>query len=384
MNLVRPGLERLAGGDVPQLRGRRVGLVTNPNGTDHAFRSSVSLLAGGEHCTLAALFGPEHGIRGNAQAGDTVGNDTDPQTGLPVHSLYGATKRPTPQMLDGLDVMLIDLQDLGARFTTYISTLVEVMHAAQSTDIEVVVLDRPNPLSGTMVRGNMPVPGFESFVGIHPVPTLHGLTLGEFGRLVARDRDWRMPQVVTMTGWERTAWFDDTDLPWIMPSPNMPTLEALTLYGGTCLIEGTTVSEGRGTTRPFELIGAPGIDPERLAADLTARDLPGVAFRPASFQPRFSKHAGEMCGGVQVHLVDRRILDAPVLGIHLLDAVRRHDPDFSWHANSPKRFFIDLLLGDDGPRQALEAGTTPTEIVTGWTEARDAFVESRRDMLLYG
>lgn len=382
---VRTGLEVFADGGATELDGMTVGLVTNPNGVDRHFRSATEILHESPRLRLAALYGPEHGVRGDAQAGAHVDAGTDAQTGLPVYSLYGATRRPTPEMLAGLDAMVIDMQDMGIRYTTYISTQIEVQAAAAEAGIEVVIFDRPNPLADLVCEGNVLDPEFKSFVGSHPVPIRHGMTLGELGRLVAHDRGWKTPIVVKADGLDRAAWYDETGLPWILPSPNMPTLDTLTLYGATCLIEGTTLSEGRGTTKPFEFVGAPGIDPNALAADLASRNLAGAAYRPIYFTPTFSKHADAVCAGVQIYCDDRAALRPVALGIHLLHALKRCDPNFAWRppAGSRQRYFIDLLLGSDKPRLALDAGAAPDEVMASWQDELNGFRERRRPFLLY-
>jgi uncharacterized protein YbbC (DUF1343 family) len=378
---VRTGLEVFLEAGLPALDGRRVGLITNPTGVDSRLRSGVDLLRASGRLELAALFGPEHGVRGDAQAGVHVQAGVDRRTGLPVHSLYGDTRRPKPAMLAGLDALVFDMQDIGVRYATYISTLAYAHQAAAEAGLTFVVFDRPNPLGG-QIDGGMLDSAFASFVGIHPLPVLHGLTVGELARLFAAERGWPAPLVVPMRGWRRDMWFDQTGLPWVQPSPNLPTLDALTLYGGTCLIEGTNLSEGRGTTRPFELIGAPWIDPFELAEELAGRDIPGVAFRPASFTPMFSKHAGATCGGVQIHIVDRAALHPAALGIELLHCLR-HVPEFAWQRDAAGRFFVDLLLGNDLPRRLLDDGAAVGDVTAGWEEEHRAFEARSRDGLLY-
>jgi uncharacterized protein YbbC (DUF1343 family) len=256
--------------------------------------------------------------------------------------------------------------------------------AAAEAGIRFVVLDRPNPLNGKEIEGYLLDPAFASFVGTHPIPIRHGLTVGELARLLATDTGWPEPLIVPMRGWRREMWFDATGRPWVQPSPNLPTLDSVALYSGTCLIEGTNCSEGRGTTRPFEYLGAPWIDPFALAADLERRGLPGAAFRPASFTPTFSKHAGEPCGGIQVHILVREALQPAALGIHLLHALRAADPAaFAWRAGKDGRFFLDLLLGSDQPRLALDGGAAPEEIVAQWEDDVAAFAERRRTVLIY-
>ncbi|HEV2109617.1 MAG TPA: DUF1343 domain-containing protein [Thermomicrobiales bacterium] len=367
-----------------QLAGRRIGLITNQTGVDRHLRSVVDLLHDTDGIELVALFGPEHGVRGEAQAGAKVGRAVDPRTGVPVYSLYGETDRPTPDMLTGLDALVFDIQDVGVRYATYISTMSLAQEAAAAAGLGFVILDRPNPISGDHVEGNLLDRAFMSFVGIHPIPIRHGMTAGELARLFAAERGWPEPEVVPMQGWSRARWFDETRLPWVQPSPNLPTLDSVTLYPGTCLIEGTNISEGRGTTRPFELIGAPWLDPFALVEELERRLLPGITFRPAYFTPTFSKHANVRCGGVQVHIVNREALRPVELGLHLLDAVRRlSGVAFAWRARSEGGYFIDLLLGSDRPRQDLDAGAEVSEVTAGWAGQAEAFVERRQAMLLY-
>ena len=381
---VQTGLEVFLANGLPDLAGSRIGLITNQTGVDRRFTSTVDLLRASHHIQLAALFGPEHGVRGEAQAGVKVGGATDPRTGLPVYSLYGDTRRPTAEMLDGLDALMIDLQDVGVRYATYISTMAYAQGAAAAAGLPFVVLDRPNPLSGGHIEGSLLDPAFASFVGVHPLPVRHGMTMGELARLFAAEHGYSAPLVVVMHGYSRAQWYDQTGLPWVGPSPNLPALDSVTLYPGTCLIEGTNLSEGRGTTRPFELIGAPWIDPFQLAGELERRRLPGwVDFRPAYFTPTFSKHAQAVCGGVQIYILDREAARPVELGLHLLHALRGLAPDaFAWREGD-SRFFIDLLLGSDRPRRSLDAGAEVAEVMSGWIEEIEAFERRRRPFLLY-
>ncbi|MDP9362655.1 MAG: DUF1343 domain-containing protein [Chloroflexota bacterium] len=382
---VETGLAVLLAEGHPALEGRRLGLLTNPTGVDCRLRSTVDLLLADPRFRLVALFGPEHGVRGDAQAGEAVASGTDPRTGLPAYSLYGRTRRPTPAMLSGLDALVVDLQDVGVRYATYASTTILAQEAAAEASIPLVILDRPNPLGGERIEGGLLGPAWESFVGAHPVPVRHGLTLGELAQLVAAERGWPEPVVVPLRGWQRGWWFDETGLPWVQPSPNLPTLDALTLYPGTCLLEGTNLPEGRGTTRPFELVGAPWLDPHAFAEELSRRDVPGLVARPAYFVSTFSKHAGVRCGGVQLHVVDREALRPVALGLHLLDAVRRLDPGaFDWVVDEVGRRFVDVLLGGDEPRTALETGADVERIESQWEGEAAAFGERRRLFLLYG
>jgi uncharacterized protein YbbC (DUF1343 family) len=384
MTAVRTGLEILLREGFPPLAGRRIGLITNHTAVDRQLHSAIDLLHASDRVELVALFGPEHGVRGDAQAGVEVGAATDARTGLPVHSLYGDTQRPTPEMLEGLDALVFDIQDVGVRYATYISTMAYAQAAASTAGLPFVVLDRPNPLTGNRVEGNLLDLAFTSFVGIHPIPIAHGMTPGELARLFAAENGWEEPLVVPMDGWQRKQWFDDTGLPWIQPSPNLPTLDSVTLYPGTCLIEGTNLSEGRGTTRPFEYAGAPWLDPFCLATELEQRGIPGCAFRPAWFMPTFSKHVGLVCGGVQIHITDRDALRPAHLGIHLLAAVRALNPDeFAWRERREGGFFIDLLLGSDRPRQLLDNGANANEVVASWQKERSLFATRCGPFLLY-
>ena len=379
------GLDVVLENGLPDLAGARFGLITNHTGVDRSLRSIIDLLQERDGIELAALFGPEHGVRGEAQAGAEVSGAIDQRTGLPVHSLYGETLAPTPAMMEGLDALMFDIQDAGVRFYTYVSTMINAQGAAAAADLRFVVLDRPDPIGGTRVEGNMLDPSFESFVGAHSVPIRYGMTVGELARMVAAERGWPEPTVVTMQGWKREWWFDETGLPWVAPSPNLPTLDSAALYPGTCLIEGTNISEGRGTTQPFELIGAPWLDPFALATEMERRDLPGVAFRPTYFTPTFSKHASVSCGGVQIHILDREAMRPAELGIHLLHGLRELDPGaFAWREGREGTYSLDLLLGSDRPRHMLDEGDSVAQIIAGWEDDARAFEERRRPFLLYG
>ncbi len=385
--MIRLGIDRVLDERIDLLRGRRVGLVASPNSADQHLISSVERLHEQPDVNLVALFGPEHGLRGSAQAGDPVSTTTDPNTGVPVYSLYGDTKKPTREMLAGVDVLLYDLQDGGVRFYTYLSTLVYVMQAAAENGVEVIVLDRPNPINGAAVEGTTLDPKYTSFVGIAPIPMRHGMTAGELAAFCNDAlRIGCKLTVVPMEGWRRAMWYDETDLPFIPPSPNLPTLSALTVYPGTCLFEGTTLSEGRGTTKPFEYIGAPWIDAERLARDLSAPRLPGVLFRPVYFVPTFSKHQGETCGGVQVYVRERDNFRAVEVALHMLALVKASYPDeFAWRPpwSDGGHRPIDLLTGGTQVREHLDAGRPVSELIGAWQEGLDAFCEARAPFLLY-
>ena len=381
---VQTGLERFLQEGLPSIAGARIGLMTNQTGVDRDFRSTIELLQASPHIQLAGLFGPEHGLRGDAQAGVAVDSAIDARTGLPIFSLYGATQRLTPAMLDGLKALVLDLQDIGVRYATYISTMADAQECCAHAGVQFVVLDRPNPITGLHIEGSCLDPNFGSFVGTHAVPVRHGLTIGEMARLLAGERGWPAPLVVSMLGWQRGQWYDQTGIPWVQPSPNLPTLDAVTLYSGTCLLEGTNLSEGRGTTRPFELVGAPWIDPPQLAAELQRLKLPGVAFRPTYFTPTFSKHAHVSCGGVQIYVTDRETAQPLTLGLYLLQTLRALSGErFTWIEGAAGGWFIDLLLGADGPRHTLNAGTPVEQMIVDWTREARVFEERRRPYLLY-
>lgn len=382
---MQTGLERFIAEGLPEVDGLRVGLITNPTGVDARLRSAVDLLWRSDRVRLTALFGPEHGVHGAAQAGEKTASSQDQRTGLPVHSLYGTTLRPTGDMLEGLDALIFDMQDVGARYATYLATLAYAQQAAAESGLPMVILDRPNPITGIQVEGNTLDPDFASFVGAHSIPARHGLTIGELALMVAAERGWPQPIVARMRGWRRDQWFDETGLPWVQPSPNLPTLDAVTLYPGTCLLEGSNLSEGRGTTRPFELVGAPWLDAFALADALERRDLPGVTFRPVMFTPTFSKHSGSACGGVQAHVTDREALRPVALGIHLLDVMRRLDPGrFQWRQGTDGRYIIDLLLGSDVPRRELDRGVNVEWVIQQWDTDAKGFVKRSQPYRLYG
>ncbi len=385
-NAVRTGLDVVRAAVPRWLRDARIGLVTSPAAIAPDFHHAVDILVEEINLAVVALFGPEHGLGGAAQAGDHVESTVDPRTGFPLYSLYGATRTPTAAMLEGIDLLLIDLPDIPVRYATYASTVFNLVNAAAEHGIALVLLDRPNALTGVVIQGNILDPAFRSFVGGHTVPIRHGLTLGELSRLYAREHGWPEPRVIAMEGWRREMWFDATGLPWVLPSPNMPTLDTVTLYPATCLIEGTNFSEGRGTTRPFEMIGAPWIDADALATSLRALSLRGIGIRPCSFVPTFSKHTGQVCHGVQLHITDREVLDTPALGVHLLTTARALDPTrFAWvEPNDDARpFFIDLLTGTDRLRHAIDEEISTEVIIDGWQAEAASFQERHAEVALY-
>ena len=369
---VETGLERLLADDsrLSALRGARVGLVANPTCVTATLRHGLDALLEAE-VEIVRLFGPEHGVRSEAQDMEAVEQSSDPLTDIPVVSLYGSdleSLRPSPDDLRDLDIVLADIQDVGARYYTYASTIGFVMDVCGRVGTEVWVLDRPNPLGGECVEGNVVTEGLFSFVGTQPIANRHGMTLGELATYFDAYGGWECDlEVIEMRGWERSMWYDETGLPWVMPSPNMPTLETATVYPGLCLLEGTNVSEGRGTTRPFELFGAPYADSRRLRRELESFELEGVAFREVAFRPMFQKHAGETCYGVQAHVTDREKFDSLACGYAVVSAFcRRFSEAFAWRDEEYEfvddELAIDLLLGDSDIRRALRAGENPVEL----------------------
>jgi uncharacterized protein YbbC (DUF1343 family) len=384
---VLSGLDMLRRDGHSWLKGRRIGLVTNPTGITWNLQSGVDVLHHHLDCRLVALYGPEHGLRGDAQAGTPVEVAVDPRTSLPVHSLYGGTHKPTPEMLADVDLLIVDLQDGGARFYTYLYTMAYAMQAAAEQGLPILVLDRPTPIGGEIVEGPVLDPDYASFVGLYPIPIRPGMTAGELARLFNGEFGIGAEmEVVCCQGWRRNMWYDHTGLPWVMPSPNLPTLDSLTLYPGTCLIEGTNVSEGRGTTRPFELIGAPWVEPYRLADAMNDLSLAGLGCRPTFFTPTFSKYEGQVCGGIQLHVDDRLALRPVSVGVHLIQTIRRLFPDdFEWRPpwRPGDRLPIDRLSGSDRLRQQIDAGVAAGEIVASWVPELQAFASRRQTYLLY-
>ena len=389
---VTPGLEVLAADRFRPLRGMRVGLVCNPTAVDRRLRHAADLLAAAPGVRLAALFGPEHGVRGDAAYMEAVADERDRRTGLPAHSLYGAgpeSLRPSPAQLAGLDALVFDIQDVGTRYYTYQATRLLCMEAASRSGLAFVVLDRPNPIGGTAVEGPALRPGFESFCGLHDVAVRHGLTVGELAELYRAERRLEVElTVVECRGWRRDVLFAGTGLPWVAPSPNMPTPATALVYPGMCLLEGTNLSEGRGTTRPFELFGAPWLDPDRLAADLSAERLPGVSFRPASFLPRFDKHAGVRCHGAELHVQDLEAFRPFRTGMACLLHARAQAPErFAWRTEAYE--FVrdvpafDLLCGSAREREALERGAALAEISRPWAAEERAYARRRARYLRY-
>jgi len=382
------GIERLL--DSGRLDGRRVAVVCNPSSVDGQLRHVVDRIAAHSRARLTAIFGPQHGFRSDVQENMIEsGHAHDDVRRVPVYSLYSETREPTTEMLRDVDELVVDLQDVGTRIYTYIYTMANCLTAARKHGIHVVVCDRPNPIGGEAVEGPMLERGFESFVGMYPIPMRHGMTIGELARLfndafgIGADLD-----VIAMEGWRRGMYFDDTGLPWVLTSPNIPTLDTCVVYPGTVLFEGTNVSEGRGTTRPFELIGAPWVAAERFADAMNRLALPGVFFRPAVFEPTFHKHAKTSCGGCQIHVLDRTAFRPVETGVALLAAFRASDPaQFAWrdppYEYEHEKLPIDILAGSSEMRERIEAGQAAREIARSWKDSVDAFSELRARFLIY-
>ncbi|MGQ9801129.1 MAG: exo-beta-N-acetylmuramidase NamZ family protein [Candidatus Saccharicenans sp.] len=403
---VKPGVEVFLEKHLDLVRGKRVGLITNPSGVDRKLRSTARLLKEHPEVNLVALYGPEHGIRGNAQAGEYVPFYFDDKLELPVFSLYGQSFKPDPGMLrnideymrtfdtqlagkvpekamvEGIDVLVFDIQDVGTRVYTYIATMAYAMEICASLGLDFIVLDRPNPVTGVIMEGRLlQYPEYSSFVGLYPIPQRHGMTVGELARLF-NDRFLQTKArltVIPMEGWRREMWFDQTGCPWVMPSPNMPTPDTAIVYPGQVYLEGTNVSEGRGTTRPFELFGAPWIDGYQLTERLNKIGLPGVIFREAWFTPWFSKYRGELCGGCQLHVTDRQSFRPFLTALWIMATIKKMYPDrFEFHPD-----YFDKIMGSSGVRLSLESGRSPAEIVRELEAGLEEFARLRQTYLLY-
>ena len=389
MPRVETGLEVLVHRRARLLRGRRFGLLAHQASVDHRLTHATELLADLGGARLARLLAPEHGFWGAPQDHAHVRSTRDPASKLPVLSLYGARRTPTPAMLRGLDALVVDLQDVGARYYTFAWSMVLAMRACARAGVAVVVLDRPNPLGGVHVEGNVPDPAFASFVGLFPLPARHALTIGELAVHVNGEHAIGCDlTVVPMRGWRRAMSWEDTELPWVPPSPNMPTPDTARVYPGGCLIEGTNLSEGRGTTRPFEWIGAPYLDAHRYASALSDLDLPGVRFRPARFVPTFHKWAGKTCEGVQLHVTDRDRFKPFLTSLGMIAAARRAAPRaFAWkrppYEFERRRLPIDILCGTDQLRLSLERHEPLPNIERSWQPALNHWKHRRTPALLY-
>jgi len=387
---VRVGLEILLQERKSLVRGARIGAVVNSASIQPNLQHTADALFHERTFHLVSLFGPQHGVRGEKQD-NMIESDffRDPDTELPVHSLYGASRWPTEEMLRDIDVLVFDLQDVGTRVYTFIYTMAYCMEACAKSGKPMIVLDRPNPVNGVQVEGNLLKPEFRSFVGRYPIPMRHGMTVGELARMFNREFEIGCDlTAIPMEGWTRSQWFDETDLPWIMPSPNLPTLDSATVYPGMVLIEGTTLSEGRGTTRPFEFIGAPYVSGRSLAATLNERNLKGVLFRPVHFEPTFQKWAGQLCEGVQVHVTEREDFEPYLTGIICIAAVRELYPDrFAWleppYEYEYDKMPIEILSGGKDIPRLIESRAGTDDIRHSWREDLTLFRKQREPYLLY-
>jgi uncharacterized protein YbbC (DUF1343 family) len=387
--LVESGLEVLVRRRAALLRGQRVALLTHQASIDSRYAHAVALVRDLSRVKVSRLLAPEHGLWGAPQDHVWIDGTRDPTTGLPVWSLYGARREPSAAMLRGIDTVVVDLQDVGSRYYTFVWTMALAMRACARHGVGFVVLDRPNPLGGALVEGNVADPAFASFVGLYPLAIRHGMTIGELaGYLNERHGLGCRLTVVPMRGWRRAMLWEDTALPWVPPSPNMPTLDTARVYPGGCLIEGTNLSEGRGTTRPFEWIGAPYLDAGRYAEALERERLPGVRWSPARFQPTFQKWAGQLCDGVQVHVTDRARFKPFLTGLAEIAVARRLAPRrFAWrrppYEFEKRRMPIDILCGTDAIRTAIERGTPLPAIERAWQRDLDRWKRLRARYLLY-
>jgi uncharacterized protein YbbC (DUF1343 family) len=391
MNQVITGLDLLVDDPAP-VAGRRWALLCNHAAVTSQLQPARTALQAAGLGPLIRLFAPEHGLEGTAQDMEAVADQRDPVTGLPVRSLYGttaATLEPRPEDLESIEAVVVDLPDIGTRYYTFAATMEAMMPGCEREGIEMIVLDRPNPIGGLLREGGLVQPGFESFVSQLPTPIRHGLTIGELALLLQQERYPGLElTVLTCQGWQRHQWWDETGLPWVPPSPNMPAVETAAIYPGICLIEATTLSEGRGTTRPFHLVGAPWIDQGVLAERLGAMELAGVGFRPACFRPMFGKHAGEECRGVEIHVRDRLTMRPLAMGLSLLKVIYDLYPkSFSWRRD-PYEFVsdipaLDLLTGSQQARDRIESGRPLEPLLASWGQEVEEFNAGLTGLLLY-
>ena len=403
---VKLGVEVFLDEHLALVDGKRVGLVTNPSGVDSRLLSTTALFHTHPKIDLVALYGPEHGVRGNAQPGECVSFYVDNKYQIPVFSLYGQSRKPEPGMLKDIDefmrsfdvleegkkldvemigevdVMVFDIQDVGTRIYTYMATMAYCMEACAEENIEFIILDRPNPINGQDMEGFLlEYPDYSSFVGLYPIPVRHGMTAGELAQLFNSEflKKKVSLTVIPMEGWERQMWYDDTSLPWVIPSPNMPTLDTATVYPGQVFLEGTNISEGRGTTRPFELFGAPWIDGHELTKRLNGLKLPGIIFREAWFSPTFSKFKGELCGGAQIHVTDRDAYKPFTTTLHIIRTVMDSYPDeFQFHQD-----YFDKIMGSSKIREALLNGAKVEGLIQGFAQKLEEFAQNRKQYLIY-
>ena len=403
---VKPGIEVFLASHLDLVKGKRVGLITNPTGVDSNLKSVIDLFYENQEINLVALYGPEHGVRGNAQAGEYVSFYIDDKYNIPVFSLYGQSRKPEAGMLknideymrsfdtisagkipetsmvESLDVLIFDIQNVGTRIYTYIATMAYCMQACAENGVDFMVLDRPNPINGEDMEGPLlEYPEYSSFVGLYPIPIRHGMTVGELAEYF-NDKFLEKKvnlKVIPMQGWERQMWYDETSLPWVIPSPNMPTLDTATVYPGQVFLEGTNISEGRGTTRPFEVFGALWIDGHKLAKELNGLNLEGIKFREAWFSPLFSKYKGKLCGGAQIHVIDRKQYKPFESSLSIISTVMKmHPSHFKFHNE-----YFDKIIGTSKVREALEKRTDVKIIIKSYQQELNSFYELRKPYLLY-
>src|SRR5712692_9424780 len=387
---IKLGVERLLTEKIDLLRGARVGLVCNQASVDHGLRHVADLLHQHPDIKLTTLFGPQHGIRGDVQDNMIeTAHAADRETGLPIYSLYSETREPTEEMLRDFDIIVVDQQGVGCRIYTFVYTMANCMRAAKKFGKKVIACDRPNPIGGIQVAGNLLDPAFASFVGQFPIPTRSGMTDVELGRLFNAEFGIDCEfESVPMSGWSRELWYDDTNGPWVLPSPNMPTVDAAAVFPGTVHLEGTQMSEGRGTTRPFEIVGAPYINADEFAEALAGLDLAGVYFRSCVFVPTFQKHGGHACGGVQIHVIDRKAFEPVITGVAIVktafdiygESFRWKDPPYEYEYD---RNPFDLIAGTSALREAIERGDSLKKIEDSWHEPLGEFKAKRQKFLLY-
>lgn len=390
-NSIRAGIDLLEKKWPERLKGSSIGLLVHPASINKNLEHSVNLFVKSKKITLKALFGPQHGIRGETQDNMVEWEGfIDPITGLPVFSLYGHTRKPEPWMLKDTDALVIDVQDAGSRYYTFIWTMELCMQACMEMGKSVVLLDRPNPIGGKITEGPVSETTFASFVGQRPLPVRHGMTMGEIGNYIRNEFYPSLNYyVIPMNGWRRKLWFDETGLPWVMPSPNMPTPDTAAVYPGMCLFEATNISEGRGTTRPFEIFGAPFIEPERVIHHIKTFKLPGAVFRPLYFKPTFQKHAGKLCGGAQIHVINRERFRSFKTGVAILKTIHDLYPEFFEWKKPPyeyetEKMPIDILAGTDRLRTDIENGETLDRMEEWWQgQCRKFDREVRKHFLLY-
>lgn len=387
---IKLGLEKALVENKELFQGLRVGLICNQASVNHQFRHAADLFFEHPDINLVALFGPQHGIRGDVQDNMIETSHTiDKLTGLPIYSLYSETREPTSEMVSGLDALVFDLQDIGGRVYTFIYTMANAMKACEKFGKKMFVLDRPNPIGGLEIEGGLLEKGHESFVGMYPIPMRHGLTVGELALFFNKEFEINCElEIVTMDNWARKDFYDETDAPWVMPSPNMPTVDTTVVFPGTVYFEGTLVSEGRGTTRPFEMIGAPYISSDKYAKALNSLELPGVIFRAIEFIPTFQKHTQQLCGGVFVHVTDRDIFKPVITGIAMVKtAFDLYPEEFKWKDTAYEYVFdrnpFDVIAGTTKLREALEQGIDLKEIEASWINDLESFEKQRSKYFLY-